>query len=255
MISKSIRFFLTASLVWLLTSSFTMSNNSFKSEQLQYPRVRAAYAEKGDLINTLLKDNQLEEGKFSLYLRAFKSEDVIEVWAKAENASKFSLIKTYAVCAKSGVLGPKRKEGDKQVPEGYYHINRFNPSSKFHLSLGINYPNASDKILADRNKPGDHIYIHGNCKTIGCLPITDDKIKELYLLCLEARNAGQSTIPVTFFPAKLSDATFEKLKETYKNDSDKINVWTDLKAGYDYFNIHKTLPSLALQKDGRYQVL
>lgn len=254
MISIGIRCFLITGLVWGI-SSFIMCANSFKSEQLKYPRVREAYAEKGATIKSLLKAHQLEEGNINLYLRAFKQEDLIEVWAKAETASQFRLIKTYSICAKSGVLGPKRKEGDKQVPEGYYHINRFNPASKFHLSLGINYPNASDQLLADRNKPGNHIYIHGDCKTIGCLPITDDKIKELYILCLEARNNGQLTIPVTFFPAKLSDSTFEKLKLKYPNDSDKINLWTDLKAGYDYFNTNKTLPSLALQKNGRYQVL
>ena len=54
----------------------------------------------------------------------------------------------------SGTTGPKRAEGDYQVPEGFYYINEFNPNSKYHLSLGLNYPNASDKILSDSIDPG-----------------------------------------------------------------------------------------------------
>lgn len=123
---------------------------------------------------------------------------------------------TYPFCASSGILGPKRKEGDRQIPEGIYYINHFNPVSNFHLSLGINYPNPSDKILSDPAQPGESFYIHGNCVTIGCIPISDDKIKELYILAVEAYNNGQVKIPVHIFPDRLpNEAAIKKLVDDY----------------------------------------
>src|SRR5690606_11025729 len=103
-----------------------------------------------------------------------------------KNGEKFTLVKTYPVCSSSGLPGPKRKKGDRQTPEGFYHIDRFNPQSAFHLSLGINYPNSSDKILG-HSDPGGDIFIHGSCVTIGCVPLTDDLIKEVYVLAVEAK--------------------------------------------------------------------
>ena len=102
----------------------------------------------------------------------------MEVWIKEASKDYYVLLNTYDFCTTSGTLGPKRKEGDLQIPEGIYTINHFNPQSNFYLSLGINYPNASDKILSDPVHPGGDIYLHGNCVTIGCIPLTDDKIKE-----------------------------------------------------------------------------
>ncbi len=152
------------------------------------------------------------------------------------------------------MLGPKRKQGDFQIPEGFYHINAFNAASKFHLSMRLNYPNESDKILSDKKFPGSDIYIHGDCVTIGCLPITDDKIKELYVICVEARNNGQHTIPVTLFPTRLTDDNFQQLYEKYKGDTDRINLWSDLKKGYDLFNQSKQLFSVKFLPDGKHVV-
>ena len=174
--------------------------DSFKTQQLHFPRVRQAYHDKGQNIDQLLKDKALTADHLWLYIRAFKHEDLLEIWARNKNDSTYILLKSYDVCNKSGGLGPKRRQGDLQVPEGFYHIDRFNPASNFYLSLGINYPNESDKILSDDVNPGGDIFIHGNCVTIGCLPMTDDVIKELYILCVEAKNNDQHKIPVTIFP-------------------------------------------------------
>lgn len=83
------------------------------------------------------------------------------------------------MCMQSGTLGPKRMEGDYQMPEGFYYINEFKPYSNFHLALGINYPNASDKVLSDARRPGGDIYIHGGCVSTGCIAISDQPIEEL----------------------------------------------------------------------------
>lgn len=137
-----------------------------------------------------------------VYLRAFKHEGVIELWAEPAGAPERVLVRSFLVCAKSGGLGPKRKEGDQQVPEGFYTIDRFNPRSSYHLSLGIDYPNAVDKARAGDDPPGGDIFIHGNCVTIGCLPIEDGPIEALYVVAVRARDRGQKQIPVHILPCR-----------------------------------------------------
>lgn len=173
--------------------------------------------------------------------------------AKGASDVPYKLIREYDVCQTSGQLGPKRKQGDRQIPEGYYHIDRFNPHSAFYLSLGLNYPNRSDRVLGNQN-PGGDIFIHGACVTIGCLPITDDKIKELYVFCVEARSSGQRTIPVTIFPTRMTEAKYRDLRARHSSDPDKLGLWADLKEGYDHFNETKSLPSIGFLNNGRHSV-
>lgn len=240
--------------VALAIFAFSPGSDSFKNEQLRYSRVRQAYADKENSMQNLLSEVAINRNQLEIYLRAFKHEKELELWGKNKSTGTFKLIKKYSICESSGTIGPKRKQGDYQVPEGYYHINIFNPFSTFYLSLGVNYPNKSDKILGVKNKLGGDIYIHGSCVTIGCLPITDDQIKELYIFCVEARNNGQQKIPITFFPARLSNEMFDLLKKEFGEEIDKINLWTDLKKGYDFFNTHKKLPAIQFLPNGRHQV-
>ncbi len=230
------------------------SSGIFKTGQKRYPRVRKAYADKWEDVTNMLEKHSIEANRLVIYLRAFKQEKKIELWAKNKEDKTFTLMKEYAVCRTSGNLGPKRKQGDRQIPEGYYHINRFNPASNFYLSLGLNYPNASDKILGNKDNLGGDIFIHGACVTIGCLPITNDKIKELYVFCVEARDNGQATIPVTIFPARLTASKLTELTDKHKNNSDKTGLWADMKKGYDAFNKTKQLPRIMFLENGRHRV-
>lgn len=241
-------------LITFLVLSMPFSFGNFKEDQKRYSRVREAYAQKENYLKKQLTPFQITIGEIQLYIRAFKYEKEIELWAKNRQDSNYQLINTYPVCALSGEIGPKRKQGDLQIPEGFYHINRFNPSSNFHLSLGINYPNKSDQILGSRGKLGGDIFIHGNCVTIGCLPITDNLIKELYVYCIEAKNNGQVKIPVTIFPAKLNETNMQFLKQKYANNNEYLNLWEDLKVGFDAFNSSHTLPDIAFAENGRYIV-
>src|SRR4051812_10092789 len=129
------------------------SASSLDAAKAREPEVRAAFAAKG-----------VRWPPAALHLRVYKADDALELWARnADDA--FVLVKSYRICARSGGLGPKRGEGDMQVPEGVYAIERFNPNSKFHLSLGLDYPNASDRVRGARPFGGD-IFIHGECVTI-----------------------------------------------------------------------------------------
>lgn len=117
-----------------------------------------------------------------IFVRAFKYERQFEVWGANSVKSELKLIKRYPILAASGTLGPKLKAGDLQVPEGWYHIDRFNPYSSYHLSLGLNYPTVVERDLARPNDPGSDIFIHGNQKSAGCLAMGDSAIEEIYTL-------------------------------------------------------------------------
>lgn len=224
----------------------------FKETQLKQSRVKTAYEEKENVVKQYFSEKNLSFDKFQLFIRAFKKEQLVEVWVKEKGKEEFTLLHTYDYCTTSGVLGPKRKEGDLQIPEGVYHINHFNPQSNFYLSLGLNYPNASDKILSHATKPGGSIYIHGNCVTIGCIPITDDKIKELYVLAVEARDNGQDKIPVHIFPARLDKGNVEKLIREYAPNNQVKTFWKNLEPVYQDFESTKKLRSVKVNSRGEY---
>lgn len=212
-------------------------------------RVAHAYEKKYEALSKQLQEQGIAFAELQLLLRAFKFEQVLEVWVKAQSDTAFHYLLQYPFCQTSGRPGPKRREGDKQIPEGIYYINRFNPESKFHLSLGLNYPNASDCILGDPERPGSDIFIHGGCNTVGCIPITDDKIRELYVLAAEAEQNGQSKIPALIFPCRM---TAGKLAAIVRQYPEHEQFWNDLKIIFDKFEGDQALPAIEITADGRY---
>lgn len=220
----------------------------FRTNQKKYSRVREAYSTKETLVKSWLTKEGMDFSDLKLYLRAFKAEQKLEIWASKKDIESFKLIKTYDFCQFSGTLGPKRQQGDLQTPEGIYHIDRFNPVSSFHLSMGINYPNKADKKLG-QTKPGGDIFIHGNCVTVGCIPITDDKIKELYLLCVEAKNGGQSKITTHFYPYKMTESNHSSY---LKKHPEHKKLWNELKPIYDSFEKTKFVPYVKINEHGTY---
>jgi murein L,D-transpeptidase YafK len=192
-----------------------------------------------------------------MYVRSFKYDRVLEVWVKDDIKGQFKLFKTYKVCQQSGTMGPKRMEGDYQVPEGFYYINEFNPNSNYHLALGLNYPNTSDKILSDslHLRPGGDIYIHGDCVSTGCIPITDAPIEELYMLAIYVKSQGQDFIPVHVFPVKYNvKKSFDFLAQTTRQNQSLQRFAITLKDAFDYFEVKKELPIIMTDKAGQYVV-
>jgi len=163
-------------------------------------------------------------------------------------------IKEFSICDLSGDIGPKRRYRDLQVPEGFYHISKLNPYSRYYLSMEINYPNASDSVRGVRGHLGNEIYIHGSCLSSGCLAMTDDKIKELYVYCIEAYNSGQEEIGLTIYPAQLNDAKYAGLIAGNSRSKDKISLWADLKKSFDQFSKTKVPPNVTFLKDGTHLV-
>jgi murein L,D-transpeptidase YafK len=221
---------------------------------MNFTRVREAYADKEKIVDKTLAVHSISPDSLRIYLRAFKTEKKIELWAKNTSDSVFMLIKEFSICELSGSEGPKRRSHDLQVPEGFYHISKLNPYSRYYLSMQINYPNASDSIRGVRRHLGNEIFIHGSCLSSGCIPITNDKIKELFVYCIEAYNSGQEEIGLTIFPAQLNDAKYSGLISRYRKDKDKISLWSDLKKSYDLFEQTKVQPTVKFLPDGTHDV-
>jgi hypothetical protein len=224
----------------------------FAADQKQFPRVRQAFGNASSGLEAHFRAEGLAYPPRRIYLRAFKAEKSLEVWVD-DPAKRWVLAKAYPFCHASGDLGPKRRQGDLQVPEGFYAIDRFNPWSSFHLSLGVSYPNRSDRILGreanGRANLGGDIFIHGSCASIGCIAITDELIEEVYVLAVLARSRGQAQIPVHIFPMKMTEANMTKLEA---RDAELLPFWRNIREGFDWFEGKKRLPKVRVGEDGRY---
>jgi hypothetical protein len=181
-----------------------------------------------------------------LLWRAFKREAELEVWASSEPGGRMTRIATYGICAGSGDLGPKRAEGDGQVPEGFYRIAYLWPLSAFHLSMNVGYPNRSDRILGGAN-PGSAIMIHGNCVSIGCLAMSDERIQELWVMASAMRAQGQR-VHLHLLPGRGLDALLQD--EVYRRH---WAFWRNLREGLDLFDEHRRLLNVEVDWSGRYR--
>jgi murein L,D-transpeptidase YafK len=189
-----------------------------------------------------------------IFLRWLKREAQLELWARNVHG-RFRLVATYPILASSGAAGPKRREGDRQVPEGFYEVDRFNPKSLFHLSLGLNYPNAADRVLSDPEKPGGDIFIHGSNVSIGCAPVGDDGIEEVYLAALDAQAHGQAHIHVHIFPARMSGPDWEDYSaHEVARRPDLGPFWAQLQPAFTAFETQRVIPRFTVSQDGRYVV-
>jgi murein L,D-transpeptidase YafK len=231
------------------------SETSFAREQLRHPRVRNARDATQTRIEQMFEEKNIGYPAAEMYIRIYKWDKTLELWVRSADSKKFELLKTYEVCAMSGIVGPKSRRGDKQVPEGFYSVDVFNPVSSYHLSLGVDYPNERDAAANKgvKNLGGD-IFIHGGCRSDGCIAVTDDGINELYWLAVETRGMGQQNIPVHIFPGRLDDENeMKKLERLYQKKPSVIAFWQTLKPGYMHFQKKRQLPYIVVE-DGNYRV-
>ena len=236
-------------------TSFAAVSTSFLEYQRTLPRPAEAIARKQDTLQKQFAAKKLVWPAKYIYIRSFKYDSQMEVWVKNDIKDPFQLFKTYKICALAGTLGPKRMAGDFQVPEGFYYINEFNPKSNYYLSLGLNYPNVSDRILSDSLQPGGDIYIHGSCVTVGCIPITDGQIDELYILAAHAKDAGQDFIPVHIFPIRYNvKRSSDYLNKLAKDDPSLKQFALRLEDAFDYFEKYRQLPVIMTNEKGDYVV-
>jgi murein L,D-transpeptidase YafK len=177
------------------------------------------------------------------YIRIFKLESELELWLEKDGS--YVRFATYPICLWSGRLGPKLASGDDQAPEGFYTVDKeqLNPNSRWHRAFNLGFPNAFDKA---QGRTGSFLMIHGGCSSIGCYAMTNAVIDELWQMVTAALDGGQARVPVHIFPFRMSEANF-KARQT----SPWTGFWTDLKAGYDAFEVAHIPPVVSVCR-GRY---
>lgn len=175
---------------------------TFRDMQLRHDRVYNAYRQSDFSLRQKFEAVGVSYPPKFIYWRAFKTEKELELWASDDPYQPHKLIHTYNICRLSGLAGFKAREGDEQIPEGIYYINRYNPYSDYYLSFRLSYPNGVDSFWGYRPSLGGQIYVHGECATIGCLPMTDSFIGEIYWASVQAQSYQGfiSRIPVHVFP-------------------------------------------------------
>jgi murein L,D-transpeptidase YafK len=177
--------------------------------------------------------------KSPIFIRIFKQESELEVW-KQRSDGRFYMFRTYPICNWSGDLGPKSRVGDKQSPEGFYTVAKWqmNPNSQFHLSFNLGYPNSYDKA---NGHTGKFLMVHGKCKSAGCYAMTDALIEEIYALAREAFNGGQESFEVHAFPFRMTEENMKR-----NRNSRYYRFWTMLKPAYDYFEQTRLPPKIVV---------
>lgn len=173
-----------------------------------------------------------------ILIRIFKKESELEVW-KRDRSGQYALLKTYPMCRWSGKLGPKKQEGDRQAPEGFYTVTSdlMNPRSQFYLSFNLGYPNALER---SQGFTGSALMVHGACTSSGCFAMTDEGVTEIFGLAREAFAGGQRSFQVQALPFRMTAENMAR----HRNDPN-FSFWQNLKEGFDHFEATRQPPKLA----------
>ncbi|AOG08584.1 L,D-transpeptidase catalytic domain protein [Agrobacterium sp. RAC06] len=172
-----------------------------------------------------------------IMIRIFKEEGKLEVW-KAKTNGRFDKVVEYDICAWSGRLGPKVKEGDRQAPEGFYPLTPYhlNPNSKYFLAINTGFPNQFDRA---NGRTGSHLMIHGACSSSGCYSMTDAQMLEIYAFARDAFKGGQQAVQLQAFPFRMTAENMARHRH-----SPHFDFWKMLKVGYDNFEVTKRPPEV-----------
>jgi murein L,D-transpeptidase YafK len=208
------------------TAKIDLSTVKNKVEQPLPPRILAEMQKKGMPRNS------------PIMIRILKEEGVLEVW-KAKSDNRFDVIASYQICAWSGKLGPKVKEGDRQAPEGFYNLTpaHLNPNSKYYLAINTGFPNRYDQA---NGRSGTNLMIHGACSSSGCYSMTDEQVLEIYAFARDAFKGGQTSVQLQALPFRMTAENMVRHR-----DNPNYDFWKMLKGGYDNFEVTKRPPEVA----------
>ena len=183
-----------------------------------------------------MKSNDMAKNA-PITIRIFKEEGVLEIW-KQKRDGTYGELEAYEICAWSGKLGPKKKEGDRQAPEGFYPLSKglLNPYSQYFLAINTGFPNRYDRA---QQFTGSDLMIHGACSSRGCYSMTDEQILEIFAFARDAFAGGQQAIMLQAYPFRM---TAENMVRHRYNEH--YPFWQMLKEGYDYFEVTHTVPDV-----------
>jgi murein L,D-transpeptidase YafK len=170
-------------------------------------------------------------------IRTYKKEAELEIW-KMKSNGEYGLLKTYPMCRWSGQLGPKKREGDMQVPEGFYSIapGQMNPNSHYYLAFNVGYPNAYDRAYG---RTGGNVMVHGVCSSAGCFSMTDEQVADIYAIARDSFAGGQREVQLQSYPFHMTAENMAKFRL-----DPNIDFWKNLKDGSDHFEVTKNEPSV-----------
>ena len=202
---------------------------SFVDYQKSFVKVADVFRRKEDSLRRQFESKGLQWPAKYVYIRSFKYDSQLEVWVKNSVKESFKLFKTYKICAMAGSLGPKRMQGDYQVPEIFIiSINYLvapMPIARIKLS------NASDRCWATLSLGGD-IYIHGSCVPGVPSPSTTIRLKTMLLQVMQGRlgrNIFGSYFPIQFNNPEASlSRSFYADVQSYRPLADKLEALTTI---------------------------
>ncbi len=219
--------------------------------QAGFSRVEAARQRQAAALRRLFARARVD-APGQLVIVVYKAERRLELLGFSRRSGRYVPVATYPMLATSGVLGPKRRSWDHQIPEGFYRVAALNPVSLYHLSLLVDYPNRSDRLLGDRRDPGDDIFIHGDHVSDGCIAIGDSAIEQVYLAVLESRAQGHD-VPVEILPCRFTDSSCRALlRREAEGKPELAAFWSNLAAGFEQFERSGTPPRVSVTASGRY---
>ncbi|MBB4065150.1 L,D-transpeptidase family protein [Gellertiella hungarica] len=212
-------------------------NDSLESIDISKVSNKVEYQLSGKIVEEMRKKGMAKTSP--IMLRILKEEGMLEVW-KARTDQRFEKLVDYKICAWSGRLGPKIKEGDRQAPEGFYELTQanLNPNSKYYLAINTGFPNNFDRA---NGRYGTNLMIHGACSSSGCYSMTDEQVLEIYALARDAFRGGQKTVQLQALPFRMTAENMARHRL-----SPHYDFWKMLKVGYDNFEVTKRPPEVAV---------
>lgn len=242
--------------VWIAGVGAALVANEARADIPRLKKIRARVEPK---LIAQYRDAGLSYPPKRALLRVFKHERVFEMWAADAADTPMTRIESVPICAASGELGPKRRQGDEQVPEGVYAIHRYNAWSGFHMSLRVNYPNRSDRARGFRPSLGGAIMVHGGCASIGCVAIENEAIERVFVATLDASRAGKQQPAIHMLPTRFDAEAWTRLDARAdaagEPEATQLRtLWRELEAVDAAFAASKTIPTVAIDDHGAYVV-
>ena len=208
-------------------------------------RSSAAIERVQSVLENDLNARNLEIGA-PIFIQITKIPAELNVYVENQSGT-FDHFRTYEICAYSGGLGPKKRQGDGKSPEGFYRVRaqQMNPASSYHLSFNLGYPNRFDR---SKGYTGDFLMVHGRCVSIGCYAMTDPAMDEIWTLMAAAFERGQREIDVHIFPYRMNWPMRAALPQHPDRD-----FWQTLAPAWQAFAKDKIPPDITVA-DGQYIV-
>lgn len=220
--------------------------NSAVAPRMEYSATKAGNSQHGE-IERELSQAGLRLGE-PVFCRIFKEEHEFELWMKREGGSEFSLFRTYKLKEWSGKPGPKRQPGDRQTPEGFYYVSpgRLGSDSIDRLGFDLGYPNQYDRF---HSRWGEPCLVHGDTPSPGSFAVDETSMIEIHVILAAALQKGQPFVRIHCFPFRMHDDRMDaKIEAWPENES----FWSDLKLGYDFFEIMRQPPNVTITTRGNY---